>query len=235
MTIMTFILNVKRGLTVNMAIIAYIRPDKHFDAAGEQLQIINSYAIANNMTIDEEVIDHISQNKRLVERLHVTKNFQSQEGSTLLVQDVWVLSSNMEDVAEMFSCLLKNNFHVHFIKQSVLISRASTSMLIFALIDQLRQTLKAQEKKAIGRPKGSKSSSKFDQYISDIIGFIRDKKSVSEMAKRLDVSRSSLKDYIVSRELKQVAFGSLLPEVIEQSQEELINSIICPNETGVKT
>ncbi|WP_415250168.1 recombinase family protein [Sulfurimonas sp.] len=229
---MTYILNIKRGLTAIMVTIAYIRPDKHFDAAGEQLQIINSYAIANNMTIDEEVIDHISQNKRLDERFHVTENFQSQEGSTLLVQDVWVLSSNMEDVTEMFSCLLKNNFHVHFIKQSVIISRDSTSMLIFALIDQLRQTLKAKEKKVIGRPKGSKSSSKFDQYISDIIGFIREKKSVSEMARRLEVSRSSLKDYIESRELKQVAFASLLPEVREQSQEELINSIICPNETG---
>lgn len=215
-----------------MKTIAYIRPDKYFDAAGEQLQVINSYAIANGITIDEEVIDHISQNKRLDERTHVTENFQAQEGSTLLIQDVWVLSSNMEDVAEMFSCLLKNHFEVHFIKQSVIITRDSEAMLIFALIDQLRQTLHAQEKKVIGRPKGSKSSSKFDQYISDIIHFIQEKKSVSEMARTLEVSRSSLKDYIESRELKQVAFGSLLPKVADKSQEEFINSIICPNETG---
>ena len=215
-----------------MTTIAYIRPDKHFDAAGEQLQIINAYAIANNIAIDQEVIDHISQNKRLNERVHVTENFQKQEGSRLLVQDVWVLSSNMEDVAEMFSCVMKNDFEVHFIKQSVIISRKSEAMLIFALIDQLRQTLRAQEKKVIGRPKGSKSSSKFDQYISDIIGFIRENKSVSEMARTLEVSRSSLKDYIESRELKQVTFGSLLPERREESQKELINSIICPNEIG---
>ena len=95
-----------------MTTIAYIRPDKHFDAAGEQLQIINAYAIANNIAIDQEVIDHISQNKRLNERVHVTENFQKQEGSRLLVQDVWVLSSNMEDVAEMFSCVMKNDFEV---------------------------------------------------------------------------------------------------------------------------
>ena len=218
-----------------MKTLAYIRPDKYFDAAGEQLQVINSYAIANNIVIDEEVIDHISQNKRLDERTHVTENFQSQEGSRLLIQDVWVLSSNMEDVAEMFSCLLKNHFEVHFIKQSVIITRDSEAMLIFALIDQLRQTLVSREKKVIGRPKGSKSSSKFDQYISDIIQFIQEKKSVSEMARTLEVSRSSLKDYIESRELKQVAFGSLLPLVTENSQEELINSIICPNETGANT
>lgn len=46
-------------------VIAYIRPDKNFDAAHEQLQLINSYAMSNNMTIDEEFVDQTSQNKRL--------------------------------------------------------------------------------------------------------------------------------------------------------------------------
>lgn len=229
---MTNKLKKKWSLTVNMATIAYIRPDKYFDAAGEQLKAINAYATSKNITIDEEFIDHISQNKRLSERTHVTDNFQSQEGSTLLIYDVWVLSSNMEDVAQMFSCLLKHSFSVHFIRQSVIISRQSNVMLIFGLIDQLRQILQAEEKKVIGRPKGSKSSSKFDIYINDIIGFIKEKKSVSEMARTLDVSRSSLKDYIESRELKQVALGSLLPKVSENPQEEVINSIICPNQIG---
>ena len=213
-----------------MVTIAYIRPDKHFDAAGEQLQAINAYAMSNNIKIDEEFIDQISQNKRLDERVHVTDSFQAQEEGILLVYDVWVLSSNMEDVAEMFSCLLKHHFQVHFIKQSVIISRESEAMLIFALIDNLRRSLKDQEKKMIGRPTGSKSSSKFDKYISDIILLLKEKKSVSEMARILNVSRSSLKDYIESRELKQLAFSSLLSQNTETVKEDLINSIICPNE-----
>lgn len=229
MTIMTNKLKIKRSLIVNMGTIAYIRPDKYFDAAGEQLKAINSYAQSHNIKIDEEFIDHISQNKRLDERMHVTDRFQSQEGSTLLIYDVWVLSSNMEDVAQMFSCLLKHHFVVHFIKQSVIISRESSPMLIFGLIDQLRQVLQAQEKKVIGRPKGSKSSSKFDQHISDIILFIQEKKNVSEMARILSVSRSSLKDYIESRELKQVALGSLLVQEPKNAQQQVIDSIICPN------
>jgi response regulator of citrate/malate metabolism len=136
----------------------------------------------------------------------------------------------MEDVAEIFSCLLKHHFHVHFIKQSVIISRETEPMLIFALIDQLRRTLKEQDKKVIGRPKGSKSNSKFDQYINEIILLIKEKLSVSEIARRLNVSRSSLKDYIESRELKEVALASLLESVPENTAEDLINSIICPNE-----
>ena len=210
-------------------IVAYIRPDKHFDAAHDQQQLINSYAISKNIVIDDEFIDQISQNKRLSERSHVTSYFQNREEATLLVYDVWVLSTNMEDVIQMFSCLFKNKFSVHFIKQSVIISRQSNVMLVLGLIDQLRQTMQSESKKVIGRPKGSRSSSKFDQYIGEIISFIKEKKSVSEMARILGVSRSSLKDYIESRELKQVAFGSLLVTSPEDAEKQIINTIVCPN------
>ena len=209
-------------------VIAYIRPDKHFDAAGEQLQLINSYAISRNVTIDEEFIDQTSQNKRLSERTNVTEYFQKQSDNTLLIYDVWVLSTDMEDVIQMFSCLLKNRFKVHFIKQSVIISQQSSVMLVLGLIDQLRQTMQSESKRVIGRPKGSKSNSKFDQYINQIIVYLKEKKSVSEMSRLLGVSRSSLKDYIESRELKQVAFGSLLPQAPEDAEEQVINTIVCP-------
>jgi len=210
-------------------VLAYIRPDKHFDAAHDQLQQINSYAIAYGLTIDDEFIDQTSQNKRLSERSSVTKYFQTKSDATLLVYDVWVLSTNMEDLVQMFSCLLKNKFSVHFIKQSVVISQQSSVMLVLGLIDQLRQTLQDESKRVIGRPKGSKSNSKFDVYINEIISYIKEKKSVSEMARTLNVSRSSLKDYIESRELKQVAYGSLLPVAPEDAEEQVINTIACPN------
>ncbi len=215
-----------------MATIAYIRPDKYFDAAGEQLQLINSYAISKNIVIDDEFIDQTSQNKRLSERTHVTNYFQNKEASTLLVYDVWVLSTNIEDLTQMFTCLLKHKFNVHFIKQSVIISHQSSVMLVLGLIDQLRQIMQGESKRVIGRPKGSKSSSKFDIYINEILGFIKEKKSVSEMARILKVSRSSLKDYIESRELKQVALGSLLPQAPENAEQDVINTITCPNTTG---
>ncbi len=210
-------------------VLAYIRPDKHFDAAHDQLQQINSYAISHGLIIDDEFVDQTSQNKRLCERSSVTKYFQSKSDATLLVYDVWVLSTNMEDLVQMFSCLLKNKFNVHFIKQSVVISQQSSVMLVLGLIDQLRQTLQGESKRVIGRPKGSKSNSKFDVYISEIISYIKEKKSVSEMARTLNVSRSSLKDYIESRELKQVAYGSLLPVAPEDAEEQVINTIACPN------
>lgn len=208
-------------------IIAYIRPDKNFDAAHEQLQLINSYAVSNSLIIDDEYIDQTSQNKRLKDRAEVTEYFQKQTGSTLLVSDVWVLSTDMEDIIQMFSCLLKHDFSVHFIKQSVIMSRQSSAMLVLGLMDNLRQTMQNELSRVIGRPVGSKSTSKFDKYINEILGFIKDKKSVSEMSRLLNVSRSSLKDYIESRELKEVAFGSLLLEVSADAEEQVINTISC--------
>jgi len=210
-------------------VIAYIRPDKNFAPAHEQLQMINSYAIANNLVIDDEFVDYTSQNKRLEERKEVTQYFQSKQNATLLVYDVWVLTTNMEDLIQMFSCLLKNEFSVHFIKQSVIMTQQSNVMLVLGLMDQLRQRMQNESKRVIGRPKGSRSSSKFDVYINEILQFIKEGKSVSEMARILGVSRSSLKDYIESRELKQVAFGSLLPETPNDAEAQVINTITCPN------
>ncbi|MCD4667650.1 MAG: recombinase family protein [Sulfurimonas sp.] len=215
-----------------METIAYIRPDKYFDAAQEQLQLINSYALSKDILIDNEFVDQLSQNKRLNERTHVTDYFQNKENATLIVCDVWVLSTNIEDLTQMCTCLLKNGFSIHFIKQSVVISNKSSVMLVLGLIDQLRQVMQNESKRLIGRPKGSKSSSKFDIYINEIISFIKDKKSVSEMARILEVSRSSLKDYIESRELKQVANGSLLPQAPENAEQQVINTIACPNTQG---
>ncbi len=211
-------------------VIAYIRPDKNFDTAYEQLKLIKSYSIANGIEIDEKFIDHDVQAKRLDERTEVTSYFQQHKGSTLLVSDVWVLSTQMEDLVQMFSCLLKNEYEVHFIQKSVIMTQESGAMVVLGLLDGIRQVLQSSAQKAVGRPKGSKSSSKFDVYLEEIMNYIQEGKSVSEMARLLGVSRSSLKDYIESRELKQLALDSFLRKESVIAEEDVIKTIQCPNE-----
>ncbi len=223
-------LKTKRGLTVIM-VHAYIRSDKNFETAYEQLKFINLYAGQKNLTIDDEFIDQKSQNKRLDERDEVASYFKLGAGGTLLIYDAWVLSTNMEDAVQMFSCLLKNSYEVHFVRQSVIITKESDVMLVLGLIDQLRQTLQDNSKKSIGRPKGSRSSSKFDRYHNEILSHIKANKSVSEIARLLHVSRSSLKDYIESRELKNFASGYAVHETPANAEANVINKITCPNTT----
>ena len=224
---MTMKLKVERSFIVIMVHV-YIRSDKNFEAAYEQLKMINMYAEQKRISIDDEFIDQKSQNKRLHERDEVASYFKHGAGGTLLVYDTWVLSTNMEDAVQMFSCLLKNGYEVHFVKQSVIISNKSDVMVVLGLIDQLRQTLQDGSKKSIGRPKGSRSSSKFDKYHNEILSHIKSNKSVSEIARILHVSRSSLKDYIESRELREVASGSLVHETPENAEETVISKITCP-------
>ncbi len=210
--------------------LSYIRPDKHFDGAYDQLKMINAYARSKGLSIEHEMIDQTSQSKRIVERVEVTDFFHQHENGVLVVFDSWVLSTYIEDLVQMISCLFKHNYTIHLVKPGVVIDKRSDVMVVLGLIDQLRQTLQSESKKAIGRPKGSRSSSKFDKYLDDIIGQLRVGKSVSEMARAVGVSRSSLKDYIESRELRQVALGSLQLRDSDASEEELIQTIKCPTE-----
>ncbi len=208
--------------------VSYIRPDKDFDGVYEQLKLINGYADQKGITINEEMVDQTSQNKRLSERHEVVRFFRSLDGDTLIIYDTWTLSSCIEDVVQMFSCLLKNNNTIHLVKPGVIIDRKSDTMVVLGLIDQLRQIIQDDAKKGIGRPRGSKSSSKFDMYLEQIIELLKKRKSVSEIARVLGVSRSSLKDYIESRELKEVVSGVIGISHDSNAEATVIGTIRCP-------
>lgn len=214
--------------------ISYVRPDKDFDGVYEQLKLINGYIDQKGIAINEELIDQTSQSKRIVDRHEVVRVFRTLHDDTLIVYDTWTLSSHIEDLVQMLSCLLKNGNTIHFVKQGVVIDRNSDTMVVLGLIDQLRQTLQDDAKKGIGRPRGSRSSSKFDIHLDTIIGLLKQGENVSEIARVLEISRSSLKDYIESRELKEVVHG-----VIGVNQEDaeamVVSTIKCPIiETNMK-
>ena len=208
-------------------IVSYIRSDKYFDGVYDQLNLINSYAKQKELVIEKEYIDQMSQNKKVDDRSNAIEFLRSLKNSTLIVYDVWVLSSHIDDLVQMVSCQMKNGNRVHFVKPSVVIDRNRDVMVVLGLIDQLRQTLHNEAKKSIGRPKGSRSSSKFDKFHDNIIKYLKEKKSVSEMARTFNVSRSSLKDYIESRELKEVAEGMSIALPIN-GEAKVIDTIKCP-------
>ncbi len=208
-------------------IISYARSDKYFEGVYYQQNMINAYAEHKGLVIDEEFIDQTSQNKQLGERPQATAFLRPLVESTVLVYDIWVLSSHIDDLVQMITCQLKNGNTLHFIKPSVIINRNSDTLLVLGLIDQLRQTLEHDAKKSIGRPKGSRSSSKFDQYHDDIIDYLKAGKNVSEMARIFGVSRSSLKDYIESRELKEIARNGLKMTIVDDGEAKVLDTIKC--------
>ena len=209
-------------------VVSYIRSDKNFENLTEQLKIIGAYCEREHLVIDKEMIDQTFQNKRIVERTEVIELFRSLYDDTLLVYDAWVLSANIEDVTQMMSCLLRNGVQIHFVKSGIVIDRQSDTMVVLGLIDQLRQTIQHEDKKEVGRPKGSKSSSKFDLFLEQIIGELKQGRNVSDIARLLNVSRSSLKDYVESRALKELVHGMTLTRNNEDAEAMIIGTIKCP-------
>ncbi len=210
-------------------VFSYLRSDSHFAGVYEQLKVISAYAKKHGLDVEDEFVDQLSQNNRLSERHEALRFLRSHFHGKLLIYDLWVLSSHIEDVVQMLSCLLKNGNEIHLIKPSIVLHARSDIMVALGLVDQLRQTIQAVEKKVIGRPRGSRSSSKFDPYLEEIIQMLREGRSVSEIARRLGVSRSSLKDYVESRELKEVAMGSSFIEKVDNAEANIIETIECPN------
>lgn len=208
--------------------VSYIRADKDFDNIYEQLKLINAYSQQADLSIDTEMIDHLSQSKRISDRTDVVELFRSLKNDTLLLYDVWVLSTNIEDVVQMFSCLLKNNLEIHFIKQGIKVNAQSDIIVVLGLIDQLRQWVQNEEKKGIGRPRGSKSVSKFDTHLEEIVALLKQGQSVSKIARQLNVSRSSLKDYVESRELKALLLSPIHSSNSTDARALMIETIQCP-------
>ncbi|MDP3300546.1 MAG: recombinase family protein [Sulfuricurvum sp.] len=210
-------------------VVSYIRADKNFENVIEQLKIIGAYCDREHLVVDKEMIDQTFQNKRIVERDEVVNLFRSLHNDTLLVYDTWALSINIEDIIQMMSCLLRNGIEIHFVKSGIVIDRQSDTMVVLGLIDQLRQTIQNENKKEIGRPKGSKSSSKFDFFLDQIIIELKQGRNVSDIARLLNVSRSSLKDYVESRALKELVRGMTLTRNNEDAEAMIIGTIKCPS------
>ena len=77
----------------------------------------------------------------------------------------------------------------------------------------------------------SRSSSKFDKYQTRIISALKEEMNVSAIARELGVSRSSLKDYIESRGIREMIEGSWV-EISPSGQHSEMEDklLICPFE-----
>ncbi len=195
-------------------IVAYLRgKNRNFSISFQQEYLI-SYALKKGIAIDFTEIDDdpfsvvLEDRSTLLQLLHSLK-----EGDQILIYDLWVLSKKVGELTKVFDCILKNGISVILSRQDIVID-ANTPLqtLVYLLSEQREQNLHAQ-KRVMGRPKGSFSKSKFDKYKTEIMEMLERNISVSEIAKRLGVSRSSLKDYINSRSLKEIIDSKNIPQM----------------------
>jgi len=211
---------------------AYLRQLTDSNSLSQQQQNILSYSLAMSLTIDKEVMEYSSINHTIEDR----EKFESfihalKEGDIIITQSLLILSIHVNEIIKIINCMLSHKVDLYITDSKTLINRETNITEIFPLLNALTEEQK-EKKKQIGRPKGSRSSSKFDEFQPQIIGLLKEGMSVSAIARELQVSRSSLKDYIESRELRRLIEKSW----IEVSQprghyESHINTLlICPFE-----
>jgi len=210
---------------------AYLRqmPDNH-DMSEQQRNIL-SFSLAQNLEIDKEVIEYSNKNHLIEERKKFEEFMHSlEEGSSLVVDTLSVLSDRAEELIKIINCMLSRKIDLYIASAKRRINKETTVVEIFPLLNDLREAQKAKSNQ-IGRPKGSRSSSKFDIYQSQIISLLREGMNVSAIARELKVSRSSLKDYIESRGIKELVEGSWMEINQPQDISGVDNTIlVCPFE-----
>ena len=207
---------------------AYFRQTSSSSTLSSQQQSVVSYASRMGLELDRDVLEYSSTTSRISNRIKFESFIHSlQDGDLVIVYDLNLLSSYVDEVIEIVNCALSHKVPLHVSKDNFVIDQDTKIIELLQILDLPNEN--KHEKRAVrGRPKGSRSSSKFDAMRSKIISMLQEKKNVSHIARELDVNRSSLKDYINSRELRDLALSNWM----EISQREVSSQrdilLVCP-------
>jgi DNA invertase Pin-like site-specific DNA recombinase len=173
----------------------------------EQQQSVLKYATTHGIAIHSTEIETSDSSLPLEDRKEFKGFLRSlNDNETLLVHGLWALSLHVDELVKIFDCLLKRNITLHVCSTDEVISSDLPATNTLGVLVRIRdEKIHPKPETTQGRPKGRMSKSKFDIYRPQVIAMLEDGASVSEISKALHVSRSSLKDYINSRGLKELA------------------------------
>ncbi|HIP28755.1 MAG TPA: hypothetical protein EYG82_06215 [Sulfurovum sp.] len=209
---------------------AYIRQVPGLDNLITQKNDVLTFSHYKSINVGKEVIEYSTKDLPIEERkeFEVFLKSLSEDRFTVMVSTLAVLSTRVSELVKIINCMLIHEVDLWICDIHLLINRHSRMSDVFPILEAQRK--KPKDKVQIGRPKGSKSSSKFDIYHSEIMSMLSEKKTVSAIARTLNVSRSSLKDYVESRELKSLVTS--IGKAVEDLEDKEVDNIvlICPFE-----
>ena len=190
-----------------------------------QQESIIRWARLNGVRLDATEIES-SDNSIVLEDRSKFKGFLRSLNfkDSLLIYDLWVFSDDMGELIKILECLLKRDINIHICSLNMSIDETTTPLELLTILTQYREkNLLKKVENSQGRPKGRMSKSKFDSYRVEIIEQLSAGDSVSKISRTLGVSRTSLKDYINSRGLKELveAKKSLLKVQIKKPKKQI--------------
>ncbi len=198
----------------------YLRSKSDRYSLAVQEKDVKNFMHLNGYEIGAIEIEVSPLNRPLDERVEF-KTFihMLKRGDRIFVYDLRALSQRVGELIQILNCIFNHEIELVITKYGAVINKDTPSYVVISLLNQQREENKNQEIHT-GRPKGSISKSKYDIYREKIIRMIKEGKNVSEIAKELGVNRSSIRDYINSRELKKIALGDMKIEILDLPKNE---------------
>ncbi len=189
------------------------------DANNQKLEILE-YARKNNFKVDDFILIEVSSRKdkktRRIDEL--MENLQT--GDTLIVSELSRLGRSVGQLATIVDELVGNKVKFIAIKEDIRLNgngekNIQTTALVscFSMLSEIERQLISERTKAgleaarakgklLGRPKGSTGKSKLDGKEEFIKSELKYRVAKSAIARKLEVSRGSLVNFIKSRGLE---------------------------------
>lgn len=201
-----------------MKTLAYIRVSTDSqDLKNQRLEILE-YARKSNLNVDEFIEIEVSSRKDKGQRRIDELFTKLSEGSTLIVSELSRLGRSTAEVINMVNSLIGMKVKFIALKQNLVINGQSDmttkiTITMFSLFAELErdlissrtvQALAAKKAQGIilGRPKGALGTSKLDDKKEQIQELLKHGVAKSAIARILKVSRTTLLDFIESRNIE---------------------------------
>jgi DNA invertase Pin-like site-specific DNA recombinase len=204
----------------NHKTIGYCRVSTSSQDVDNQELEISRYARKHNIKVDDYVSIEISSRKSQKERLIDKLMENLKTGDTLIVSELSRLGRSVGQVATMVDELINNHIKFIAIKENIRLNGngkkdiQTTAMVgMFSLLAEIEKQLISERTKSgleaarakgklLGRPKGSKGKTKLDGKDGFIKSELKYGVAKSAIARKLEVSRGSLVNFINSRGIK---------------------------------
>jgi DNA invertase Pin-like site-specific DNA recombinase len=124
---------------------AYLRQMPDNNNMSEQQRSILSFSLAQDIEIDKEVVEYSSKNHLIEDRKKFEEFMHSlEEGSSLIVDTLSVLSNHAEELIKIINCMLSRRIDLYIAHSKTLINKKTTIVEIFPLLIDLREAQKAK-------------------------------------------------------------------------------------------
>lgn len=200
-----------------MKTVAYMRvsTDRQ-ELDNQKLEVLN-YAQKEGFKIDDFIESQISSRKTTKARKIDGLLEQLEEGDLLLVSELSRLGRSLGQLIQIVDRLIKKKVKFIAIKENIVINGKSdiqTKVMVtmFGLFAEIERDLISERTKMglaaarakgklLGRPKGSLGKSKLEGKEKEIKGLLAKGVNKTAISKILEVSRTALLSFIVSRKL----------------------------------